>query len=248
MGKKIDRFVFTSILAVSMFFYYESAFKNRALAILLAILSCIMFGKLYRGLKKLLFHTSWHRKQELRRKSGGALMRLACMEREEAHAHISELLKTCYQSSAFVELEQLHPTLQLSSNRIFDLWRAHQEEKELVICTTGVCSSEARVLAQSMKQPKVALLDGAALSQLISEHPHGFYPASEEHIRYKLRMKQLAALLFNRKNAPRCILFSFSMLVMYVFSGNLFYLVFSLALLFVALSSLHHPVRPRKLF
>lgn len=248
MGKKIDRFVFTSILAIFLFFYFDSAFQNRGFAVLLALLSCLVFVKFCRRIKKLLCKTSWHQKCELRRKSGRALMYMACMKTEEAYALISELLVNCYQTSAPIELEQLHPSLQLSSNRVFDLWKAHQNSKELIICTTGRCTSETRILAESMKHPKIAIIDASVLSQLISEHPQGFYPTSEEGKNRKLCLKRFLVLIFNRRNAPRCILFSFSMLVMYVFSGNIYYLVFSLALLFVALASFRHPVRASKLF
>lgn len=248
MGKKIDRFAFTSILAVFLFVYFYSAFKNTIVSVLLSLLCCVLLEKLYQRFRKSLSNASWHRKRELRRKSNSALMHLACMEKAEACGLISSLIKTCYHTDEYIELEQIHPSLQISPNRIFEYWRKHRDLSELIICTTGSCSSDARIMAESLKHPKVAVVDAAILSQLISEHPCGFYPPAEEKKKYKLQLKRLGSLIFNRKNAPRCILFSFSMMTMYIFSGRLFYLVFSLFLLFVALLSLRQPVRPAKLF
>lgn len=248
MGKKIDRFAFTSMLAVFLFVYFNSAFKNTIISILLSFLSCMLFDKLYRRFRRSLSNAAWHRKRELRRKANSALMHLACLEKEEAYGLISSLIKTCYHADEYIELEQIHPSLQISPNRIFEFWKKHRDLSGLVICTTGNCSSDARIMAESLKSPKVAVVDAAILSQLISEHPRGFYPPSEEKTKYRLQLKRFVSLIINRKNTPRCILFSFSMLVMYIFSGSLFYLVFSLFLLLIALLSLHHPVRPAKLF
>ena len=248
MGKKIDRFALTSVLAIFLYFYFDSAFGSRMMAVLLSLVCCALIIKAIHRIKRHFFSSSWYQKRELRRRAGSALMHLACMDKEEAHSLIARLIETCYQDNSPIELEQLHPTLQLPSSRVFDLWRMHQHTNELIICTTGICNSETLILAKSLKQPRIAVIDAAALAQLIAEHPHGFYTETCGAKKCRLRLKQLATLLFNRRNAPRCMLFSFSMLVMYVFSGNAYYLAFSLMLLFIALSSFHHPVRPAKLF
>jgi len=82
----------------------------------------------------------------------------------------------------------------------------------------------------------------------MAEYPQTCFTFESEQKRHKLRFNRILQFIFNRQNAPRCILFSFSMLVMYVFSGSIWYLISSLFLLFVALSSLKKSNRPIKLF
>lgn len=248
MGKKIDRFMLTSILAAALFFYFEAAFQNRPFAILLAVFSCVVVCKLLRRIFRWIGCTSWQQKRDLRRKSSGALIHLACLEDDEALNMISRLLACAYHNDAPIALDVLHPSLQLTREKVFNIWRSHLGDEKLVLCTTGKCTSEVRVFASSLKAPKLAIVDADVLSQLIAEHPELCFPTQSEKKKRLLRMNQFAQLVFNRRNAPRGMLFSFSMLVMYVFSGNLWYLAAALFLLFAALVSLRRVNRPAKLF
>ena len=67
-------------------------------------------------------------------------------------------------------------------------------------------------------------------------------------MRAKLQLRRAAHLLVNRKNAPRNLMLSASMLLLYLFSGSAVYLFCALALLMLALVSLRHAPRPSKLF
>lgn len=103
-------------------------------------------------------------------------------------------------------------------------------------------------MASTLKEPKVAIIDASTLSQLIAEHPEGLYRPEEKHERRKLRMKHILAMIFNRKNAPRCLLFSVTMLLMYLLGGNKWYLGSAMLLFFTGMVSLRHINRPAKLF
>lgn len=248
MGKKIDRFMLTSLLAMALYFYFASAFENDTIAIIFALLACVVVRKLFNRIFELVGRTSWLQRRQLRRKAGSALIHLACMEVQEATGLVSSLLKKSYQNDAPLILEQLHPSTNLSQERIFDAWRSHRGLEKLVICTTGKCPSESRALASSLKSPRIAVVDAELLGRLFAEHPEDVFPAACEKHRRRLRMQHVLQLVLNRRNAPRCMLFSFSMLVMYVFSGSFYYLLFSLALLLVVCIQLRHAARPAKLF
>ena len=248
MGKKIDRFVLTSILAAALFFYFQAAFKSNILAIALALFSCMIILRILKSLIKWMSGTKWHRKKHLKRKSSGEIMHLACMEAAKAHICVCALLEKGFQNDAPVILEQLHPTTALSQERIFEIWKMHREQEKLVICTTGKCNSEAKLFSTALSQPKLAIVDAAILSRLISEHPEGFFNAVEECKKSKLRWNHISVMIFNRRNIPRGLLFSFSMAIMYIFSANLWYLAFSMLLLFTVLISLRQTPQPTKLF
>lgn len=248
MGKKIDRFVLTSCMAIALYFYFEAAFENRLLAFLLALFCCIMILKALRRAWAWFDSTAWQQKRRLRRKSGGMLMQLACMEETEAQEHILRLLHAAYGWESPIVLELLHPSTQLSRERIFDAWRSHRDWDKLLVCSTGKCTSETRMFTSSLKSPKVAVVDADVLAQLLAEHPSECIAVQPTKSKRLLQLNAIAQLIFNRKNAPRGILFASSMLVMYVFSGSVYYLFAALFLLFAALVSFRRADRPAKLF
>lgn len=248
MGKKIDRFVLTVALAFILFAYFESAFKNRIFSIFLSVIVCAIIRKGIGKIAKRINATHWRQKQIFKRRSSAVLLRLACMEETDAKELLDALLKKSYRNEAPISIELTHPSVHISQERIFRLWRENRGSNQLVICTTGKCTNEARAFAATLQSPRIAIVDADVLIQLICEHPDGFYPAPTATKRHMLRINQLSQILFNRRNSPRCVLFSVSMLIMYIFSGNLYYLSASLALLFIVFVSLHQVKRPRKLF
>lgn len=248
MGKKIDRFVLTSFMAAGLYFYFGAAFQNHKLAFVLALLSCAVIHKIFSRIQQWFENTAWKQKRNLLRSSSGVLMHFASMNEDEAHETISRLLQAAYGWDAPISLELLHPSMQLSNGNIFKAWRANRSLEKLVICTTGKCPAEAKLFASTFKSPKVALVDSAVLSQLIAEHPEQCFFADTENKSYRPQLKRIAHLVFNRRNVPRGLIFATSMLVMYVFSANIYYLAASLFLLFVTLVSLRRRNRPAKLF
>ena len=248
MGKKIDRFVLTLAAAGAFYFYYRNAFHSRMLAIALALLSCAVAVKLLSRLLALAGRAPWMQRRRIRKSAGSAVMRLACMPRAEALEQLEALLRESYGGAFAVELIQAHPSTNLSQDRLFETWRAHRDDERLAVCATCACDSACRMLASSLREPKLALIDAGMLAQLISEHPERVPVQDEAQRRPRLRLRRAAALLINRKNAPRCLLFSGAMLLMYLISANAGYLVSSMALLFLALASLRRANRPARLF
>lgn len=248
MGKKIDRFVLTTIFAAGLYLYFERAFQNHVLAVALALLSCITLIRLLASIGHWFENTAWKQKRILRKKSSGALMLLACMEEADAAQHIRSLLLSGYDWNAPFELELLHPAIQLSQASIFNAWRAHRNSEKLLICTTGKCTHEAKLFASSLKEPKIALIGGDTLALLIAEHPEECLFVESGRKKCRLRIAHIIHTIFNRRNVPRGLVFTLSMLIMFVFSGNICYLLASLFLLFAILVSLRKVNKPAKLF
>lgn len=248
MGKKIDGFVLSVLAAAGLYLYFFHITGKHTAALLMAGIAFLLMAKLLKRTLALIGGSRWMQKRRFRRQAGSTLMRLACLEYESARETLAELLKKCYDCDAPLELIQAPPSASLSQERIFDLWKAHRGEEKLIICTSCTGDSACRSLSASLKQPKIALLDGNALAQLIDEHPQ-FQPSEQPAAKLKRRrLIQLGALLVQRRNAPRCLLFSAVMLLMYLLGGRLSNLIASMALLFLALTALRRPSRPAKLF
>ncbi len=248
MGKKIDLFVLHVALAAAFYLYFRGAFESRAAALALALLCCFVLIRACKRLYSILARSGWLRRRGLRRGASGAVMRLACLPEEEAEVNLKALLAKCYGNLPAVAVVQQHPSLRLTEERVFEIWKAHRGKPQLAICATCKADAACRMLASSLKAPRVALVDAAALEQMICEHPDGLVVPSEKSARARLHLRRAARLLINRKNAPRNLLVAASMLALYLFSGNALYLFSALALIFLALASLRHAPRPAKLF
>lgn len=247
MGKKIDRFVLSLLLAGGFYLYFYRALGNRWAALALALCCFALASRLLRGAGALIGRMPWLRRRRIRRNASGALMRLACMPRDEALRAMEALLHRAYAGEYAVELAQLPPSAALRQEQLFEIWRAHSGEARLAVCASGRASEEARALAANLRAPLVAIVDAPLIAQLYAEQPDAM-PACETAARPKRALRHVRALLLRRKNAPRSLLLSASLLLLYILSANIFYLIFSMLLLFLALASLKAPSRPAALF
>ena len=248
MGKKIDAFVLSLLCAGALYLYFYRVFANHAAALLFSGISFVLISRLLKRSRCMLEKSRWLQKRRMRRFSGGTLMHLACADEENAKERLSRLLEKVYGDRLPMELVQLPPSASLTQQAVFALWRQHGGEEKLVICATCTCDGACRSLCASLKAPRIALLDSGALSQLIAEHPEGIFVQETKVKRKALKLKKLIMLLMNRRNAPRCLLFSGIMLLMHLLSAQPGYLLGSIMLLFTALASLHQQKRPAKLF
>ena len=93
-----------------------------------------------------------------------------------------------------------------------------------------------------------ALVDSVALARLIAEHPEVLISEDRHCPPAKLKFRRLGILLFNRRSAPKNLLFALFMAVMYFLTANPAYLLCSAALMVIALLSLRRAAAPEKLF
>ena len=247
MGKKIDGFVLTLALAGAYYFFFRGAFESRALSLALSLLCCGMTRRLLRRLLARASRSRFLARRRIRKSAGSISMHLACLPREEAIGQLEGLLKSCYEGDYAVDLIQSPPSAALDQSRLFEVWKRHRGEDRLAVCATCTCEPSCRMMASGLRQPRIALVDAQMISQLAAANPGAISPPPESR-RAPRRLRHALALLVNRKNAPRCLLFSVAMLAMFVFSANYCYLISSMALLFLALASLHRAPRPSKLF
>ena len=246
MGKKIDAFVLTVLTAICFYLYFWQATGNHALAISAALLCCLIAVKTIKRVYGRILGSRSMKMRRFRNQAEGIIMGLACADRDDTASKLEGLLQKCFPERYSLELIQTHPDERLSKNSVFEAWKRRRGEEKLVVCATCSCDPEVRMMASSLSQPRVAIVDSERLMQLLAEHPEGFQPVEAKGSTSVLRRQRLLQRTMNRKNAPRCILFGFSSLVMYVFSGNLFYLLSAMLLFLLAFVSLRRaPVRAK---
>lgn len=247
MGKKIDGFVATLLPGIAAWFYFSRRFESRLIPFAAAVLTCILTGKLMRKIFAVVRRIPFVHRRKLRRNAGAAMLRIACLPRDRAHEDICTLIRKCYPDSEFnLELIQQHPSLKLSEGTVFQAWKKHSGEDRLVICASCRTDPVVRAFAASLPSPKVTLIDSDMLSQMIAEYPEGMLP--ENTPKAPMRLRHAANLLINRRNAPRNLLFSASMLLMYALTANVLYLISAIFLLAATFLSLRRKLRPQKLF
>ena len=247
MGKKIDGFIAALIPGIAVWLYFSKRIENRLLPIIAAVFTCVLIGRLTRKLFGIVRRIPFIRKRKLRKNAGAAMLRIACLPQEQAHRDIIGLIHKCYPGNEFtLEIIQQHPALKLSEAAVFQAWKKHAGEDRIVICASCRTEPIIRAFAASLPSPKITLIDSDMLSQMIAEYPEGMIP--ENTPKAPLRLRHAINLLINRKNAPRNLLFSASMLLMYILTANIFYLISALFLLFIAFLSLRRKLRPQKLF
>lgn len=250
MGKKIDRFIISLAAALGLYALLRQRIRNPALAIPIAICILAIFKKLMRKLQAAIGRSACFQKRRIRMQSAGAIMHFACADPELTRARLRAMLEKLYhESETALEIIQYPPSASLDQQRLFDAWKSYRGEKKLIICATCKCEPAVRALASGMKEPKIALIDADAIRSMIAECPEEMLadpPAPRKQI--SLRFKKAAALLLQRKNAPRCALLGTSMLGIYFLNGKISYLIGAMLLFFCALASLRRSSKPAKLF
>lgn len=249
MGKKIDRFVLTIGFAGVLYMLLRRQIANDAICILFAVLICCICTRLLRKVCGALQKCSYLQRAQIRRHSSGAIMNLACGNEEQVRNNIACMIHKVFQDDSTLEVIQYPPSSGLDQQILFECWKKHRGESKLIICATCKCDQQVRILASSLKNPKIALLDADGIKNIIAHCPEEMNLHEEESkVSGTARFQKIALLLFNRRNAPRCLLFSMSMLGIYLLNGRLVYLVASVLLLFCVFVSFHMRKRPLKLF
>lgn len=247
MGKKFDRFIFSALLAVGFYLFYRGTFSGSALCIALALLSCAVCRGLIFRIGRLIGGTRWMQARRFRRKSNGILMRIATLKPDDADALAASLIKKTYQTDCGTVLLQKHPSATVSEDILFDLWKAHAGEEKIAVLATCRMSDSCRAMASGLNGPKLILFDGDAVTDLLARRPE-LCPDAEENppVRLRLHLHRLKSAIFNRRNAPRCLLTALPMLAMHFITHSVPYLVCGCLLTLAAILSLPRRSGPVK--
>lgn len=249
MGKKIDSYFLTLLSAVCYYLYFLHATQKIFLSLVAALFCCIISINTVKRIRNRISTSKCFSRRRYCRQANGIIMELACADAEDASARIKALLEKIFHEKYCLELFQAHPSEKLSQNAVFTRWKAHQGSDKLVISTTCSCDPEVRLMASSLRAPRIAIIDAEQLKRMMSEHPKDFKLPGNQSVRHKKLWKiRLTNQLLNRKNTPRCLLFGFSSIFMYILAGNTIYLFSAMLLFMIGLVALRRAPRITKLF
>lgn len=248
MGKKIDGFVLSILMAICLYLYFLQISQNNVFSLIAAFVCCLILSRLFRRIGRQIGNSRHLQKRRYCRQAGSVIMELACADRAVTLERLKSLLKKTFQEEYALELIQAHPCEKLAANSVFCTWKQHRGDEKLVLCATCICEAEVRMMAQSLRAPRIAIIDSERLKQLMAEYPMDFQLNPSRKASFRRFATRLRLRILNRRNAPRCILFGVFSLVLYVFSGNVLYLPSAMFLFLVAVFSFRQPSASAKLF
>lgn len=137
--------------------------------------------------------------------------------------------------------------LKVSQDDILAAWRMHGKERgarSVVIAVPGKSDNEIRVIAARLKNPDVIVLSRNRLIALNRKYGKNEAPDVRMH---RLRPIQALSCYVTRRRALKYLLYAAFLMLYYLSSGKIMYLVFSSFLLLISLFCLSKPKEPENL-
>ncbi|MGI6240019.1 MAG: hypothetical protein ACOYI5_10390 [Christensenellales bacterium] len=246
MGGFIDRIAITALLAGALYLFFMSAFQSIPLAAASAFLAMALLKKLTGRIPR----GGLQNKRRARSEAADTLEEWAFLNRDEAREHVQALLARAYpgqMADASLSILSRHPSGdRVTVDDVIAAWKRHRGGARAVIAAFSRADDRAVALANALKSPQVRLIDGAQLAALIARHP----PAEKSPPRAVKKTGRAKALLraAGRARAGRCLASGGAMLLIYMITGMLTYLVAGAALVVIAGVSLKRRGMPRALF
>lgn len=250
MGRKIDMLFFSALSAATGFLYFYWATHAFYMALVLTIAFEILL--------MILFHyiSHWHSARNKRVQAARArIEQWLYMPYEEALSEAQECVRRNFPDGnaegTEYQLIQQHPQGQpFDATQAIVRWRdaAARNVKALVLLNTGRFDERARPVCETLRQPRVCLLDARQLNTLLLQTPSAAPDAlpSAKHRWGSWRV--LGKHLVNRKRAPRCALYGALMLTLYLLLGTWTYLPIALFLLGLSALGMKRERLPSSLF
>ena len=161
--RNIDRIALTLLFGTVFYSYFMGAYDNTPIAILGAgictvlLLPCVQ--KWY----------AVYAKHKKRRRHGMACLRHWTLYGEGGTA--KDVLQTAYPHEKIeaVELIARYPSAKpLDAQSVFNVWKKHSGADKIAILCTGAVGADAVYASHELQKPDILLLDGRALSRILS--------------------------------------------------------------------------------
>lgn len=228
MGRKIDRFGILLLATAGLFTLFIRVFRSIPAACLLTFLTCAALRKVF-SFKKA--------KQKMSKGDALAILsQWAFEDKESTSSKIADLLNT----------EPDHPKLiciirpisfGLSKSDVFSQWESHAGADSIVIAATCYADGQSIAFAETLRQPTVEIIDAGKLLPKIRKSD--LQPPERRPIQEILRWVKTAAIaLPSRLPWYRSLFFGLMMMILYLITGSLCYLILSIGSWFLAGTSL----------
>lgn len=222
MGRWIDRAVLTAMTAFFLYLLFVSAFGNIILAGGMSFFCCALLLRFQHG------RGEKYRMSKLQAQT--ILENWAYGEDDAAKAQLESLIG---KSTGEVVYLPKHPTTTLSMNDIFSAWKGHRDAEKIIVAAVCHSDGRARTFAATLQAPTVEIMDAARLIPILrrSTLPP---PHTLRGWQLFLRLKSLLMELPSRRPWHRNMMFGFGLMLVYLLSGSIAYLILSIGALFLA--------------
>ena len=244
MGRRIDRFVLTTLLAGALYIFFTNAFRSIPVAAAAAFVSMAILKKLSSKLPRERFG----RKRRDLADAHAECESLSLGQKEDAEIRIREILLKAYgklPDGTQLRIILRHPAgTKLSADDIAEIYRELRGCSKALIVSTANADTGAYTLAEKLEEPKLRLIDGAQLAKLIAVHdprPSASKPAKRKSFS---AFKAAAA----KVKTGKCVGTAVMMLILFSLNGALAYLIGALIMLFLAGVSIKKRRIPEELF
>lgn len=222
MGKWIDRAVLVTLTAFGLYILFLQAFGSvyAAAGLSFACTLMIVRRRSHRGARYLL----------TRMQAETILQKLAYGDDGEAHSRIARL--TGCSEEELVYLAK-HPTASVGMSDVFGAWKSNRDKPRLVIAAPCYADSRARAFAKTLREPSVEIADASRLIPQLRKH--GLDGLQSDRLSARLsRMKKFFSDAPSRRPWPKNLLTGLFLLLLYLISGNILYLIASMVMLLLA--------------
>ena len=223
MGNRIDRAALLILGAAGLYLFFLNAWHS----IPLACAAAFVCGALLRQLAA----RRPGRGRLSARRARDELLRIAALPDDEAARALEALVRKRFPGEDYaVAVALRHPEASLSCNDVLNLWKAHRGQARVAVAATCDCDPRAALYARELRRPAMAVVDRRQLERLLRESGEaGPRPGGASGGR---RLRRILSAVASRRPRPRDALTAAALLVMYLASGRVVCLAFSLALLF----------------
>ncbi|MBQ9951038.1 MAG: hypothetical protein IJO98_02720 [Clostridia bacterium] len=219
MGKWIDRAAMAALTALGLYILFLQAFGSVPAAAVLSFACTLMLVR-RRSLRGAKYRLT-------RMQAEAILQKLAYGDDAEARCRIA-LLTNCPEA----ELVYLgkHPTASVGTGDVFGAWKSHRGEQRLVLAAPCYADSRARAFAKTLREPSVEIADAAKLIPLLRKSGWDGQETGSFSARFS-RLKAFCSDLPCRRPWPKNLLTGLFLLIFYLFTGNILYLIVSMGML-----------------
>ena len=244
MGRRIDRFMLTALLAGALYIFFTNAFRSIPVAAAAAFVSMAILKKLS---SKLPLERIGRKRRDLA-DAQAECETLSLGKKEDAEMRIREIIRKTYGSipeGTKIRIILLHPYgRKITADDIADIYREINGCSKAVIVSTANADTGAHTLAEKLSKPKLRLIDGKQLVRLIAEHDPHPSPAKSA------KRKSLSAIktAAGKVKTGKCVAAAVMMLIFFSLNGALAHLIGALVMLFLAGVSLKKRRIPEELF
>jgi len=250
MGKKIDRLFLKITCIVGLYIFFAYTYENIPMALLWTFISCVLLKSVSGHVLHFWQGGRISSAKRAKKNAADQLILWALSNEQQAADEIRALIEKAYPEQIGAETRFFailrHPQgAPFTQDDLLPLYKKSSDASQMLVASTAPIDPGTRAFAKALKNPKIALLEGAQLVSLLTRFSPA--PAAEKAPRPK-RARPILAGMIRREQSLRRALYGAGLLAMYLLIGNVLYLISALVLFLFAGLGLRKKPEPAALF